>query len=62
MTGVRSRVKRLIGLPFATRLRLAIRGCHRPRWGNVRHTGPFSEADGFGRGTPDPTVLCRTPR
>lgn len=52
MTAVAARVKELVGPRVVTRLRIALRGFERPRWGNLRRTTPFSAQYGFERGTP----------
>jgi SAM-dependent methyltransferase len=52
MSAVAACMKRLVGPRVAARLRIAMRGYDRPRWGNLRRLRPFSENYGFDRGTP----------
>ncbi len=49
---IRSRVKRLVGPVWTTRLLCLLRGRGLPRWGNLRRLKPFSTSHGWDRGTP----------
>lgn len=49
---IRSKVKRVLGPVWTTRLLCLLRGRGLPRWGNLRRLKPFSENYGWNRGTP----------
>lgn len=49
---IRSRVRRVLGPVWTTRLLCILRGRGLPRWGNLRRLKPFSQCHGWDRGTP----------
>ena len=49
---IRSRVRRVLGPVWTTRLLCLLRGRGLPRWGNLRRLKPFSQCHGWDRGTP----------
>jgi SAM-dependent methyltransferase len=49
---IRSKVRRVLGPVWTTRLLCLLRGRGLPRWGNLRRLKPFSECHGWDRGTP----------
>ena len=49
---LRSRVKRVLGPVWTTRLICIVKGLGLPRWGNLRRLKAFSECHGCDRGTP----------